>query len=300
MLKQLGKGGDFQEQIHKATTAIAEADAMLITAGAGMGVDSGLPDFRGNQGFWRAYPVIAKMGLAFAEMANPKWFERDARLAWGFYGHRLDLYRKTTPHKGFARLLQMGKEKTHGYFVLTSNVDGQFQTAGFDANCIEECHGSLHHLQCTQPCGDEIWHADDLDVPIDAEQLRAIGTLPSCRQCGSMARPNILMFNDGYWIENRTQAQEGRLWKWLEGLTVMTHRLVIVEIGAGHAVPTIRIRSEFYAKAHQATLIRINPDEPPIFKERHISLPMNGKTAIEAIWNIWRDEGRQHPAIEGV
>ena len=42
--------------ITQAARLIEKADGLLITAGAGMGVDSGLPDFRGNEGFWRAYP----------------------------------------------------------------------------------------------------------------------------------------------------------------------------------------------------------------------------------------------------
>ena len=46
-------------------------DALIITAGAGMGVDSGLPDFRGTEGFWKAYPVIKDLGYSFSEMANP-------------------------------------------------------------------------------------------------------------------------------------------------------------------------------------------------------------------------------------
>ena len=60
-------------QINKAREQIKNADAILITAGAGMGVDSGLPDFRGNEGFWRAYPVIKKLGHSFVDMANPEW-----------------------------------------------------------------------------------------------------------------------------------------------------------------------------------------------------------------------------------
>jgi NAD-dependent SIR2 family protein deacetylase len=46
------------DQVRKAAAAVQGEDALLVTAGAGMGVDSGLPDFRGTQGFWRAYPVI--------------------------------------------------------------------------------------------------------------------------------------------------------------------------------------------------------------------------------------------------
>jgi hypothetical protein len=49
-----------ENKVRRAAEVIKAADALLITAGAGMGVDSGLPDFRGAQGFWRAYPVIAK------------------------------------------------------------------------------------------------------------------------------------------------------------------------------------------------------------------------------------------------
>lgn len=116
--------------VEDATIALAakyihEADAILIGTGAGMGVDSGLPDFRGTEGFWKAYPPLAKLGLAFHEMANPEWFDRDPQLAWGFYGHRLGLYRNTVPHKGFEILREIVKFKSDNYFVFTSNVDGQ-------------------------------------------------------------------------------------------------------------------------------------------------------------------------------
>src|SRR5262249_50285934 len=77
--------------IAQAAREIASADALIIGAGAGMGVDSGLPDFRGDQGFWRAYPVYEKLGLSFSSMANPRWFRTDPEMAWGFYGHRLGL-----------------------------------------------------------------------------------------------------------------------------------------------------------------------------------------------------------------
>ena len=70
--------------IESARKAIAGTDALLITAGAGMSVDSGLPDFRGNEGFWEAYPPIARLGLSFSEMAKSRWFNEDPAFAWGF------------------------------------------------------------------------------------------------------------------------------------------------------------------------------------------------------------------------
>ena len=122
-----------------------------------MGVDSGLPDFRGDKGFWKAYPPLERLGVSFVDMANPGWFSRDPELAWGFYGHRLGLYRATTPHRGFGTLQRWAEKLEYGSFVFTSNVDGQFQQAGFDRERVIECHGSISHLQCTEPCSREIW-----------------------------------------------------------------------------------------------------------------------------------------------
>jgi NAD-dependent SIR2 family protein deacetylase len=65
------------QRLRKAEELLERADAILITAGAGMGVDSGLPDFRGSEGFWRAYPQVKELGLRFEDLANPEWFERD-------------------------------------------------------------------------------------------------------------------------------------------------------------------------------------------------------------------------------
>ena len=117
--------------IEQAAKLIASVDGLLITAGTGMGVDSGLPDFRGNDGFWEAYPALAASGINFTSIANPYAFRKAPRRAWGFYGHRLALYRKTVPHEGFEILKKMANRMPSGAFVVTSNVDGQFQKAGF-------------------------------------------------------------------------------------------------------------------------------------------------------------------------
>merc|ERR1719341_1543651 len=81
--------------------AVRKADSIVICAGAGMGVDSGLPDFRGTQGLWNAYPPLRERKLDLSAAANPRWFDIDPHFAWGFYGHRLNLYRSTHPHEGF-------------------------------------------------------------------------------------------------------------------------------------------------------------------------------------------------------
>ena len=141
------------EQIQCAVQAIREADGLLITAGAGMGVDSGLPDFRSSEGFWNAYPALGKLNIDFQHIACPQAFIEDPTLAWGFYGHRLNLYRRTAPHDGFRILREIAEKLPNGAFVATSNVDGQFQKAGFSEQRIYEVHGSIHRMRCMDDSG---------------------------------------------------------------------------------------------------------------------------------------------------
>lgn len=235
-----------------------------MTAGAGMGVDSGLPDFRGNEGFWKAYPPFAKLGLGFSSLANPRWFVDDPALAWGFYGHRLHLYRDTVPHAGFGWLRALGARLPGGVFAFTSNVDGQLQKAGFED--VVEAHGSIHHLQCVADCAAAIWDAAGVEVSVAPASMRASEPLPRCPRCGALARPNILMFGDGAWRSERTDAQEARLGAWLEREVIKQagRRLLVIELGAGVAVPTVRRFSEAVTRALGGTLIRINPREPEV------------------------------------
>ncbi len=241
----------------QAAEWISTADALLIGAGAGMGVDSGLPDFRGNQGFWQAYPKFKHLNLSFSDLANPVWFERDIHQAWGFYGHRYNLYQQTVPHAGFQILRQWAQQKAGNAFVYTSNVDGHFQKAGLDASQVYECHGSINHLQCSTPCCERIWTADLGAIAIDETELKAKEPLPYCPECGTIARPNILMFGDWHWISQRTDRQAQRFQQWLE--PNRHQRIAIVEIGAGEAVPTVRMACEHVARLSNAMLIRINP-----------------------------------------
>ena len=257
-----------------AADLIARADGLIIGAGAGMGVDSGLPDFRGNEGFWRAYPALGDARIAFEEIACPDAFRQAPERAWGFYGHRLNLYRRTIPHGGFDVLRRWGATLPRGAFVFTSNVDGQFQKAGFGAERVCEVHGSIHHLQCMQGCGQRIEEAFPWTPEVDDTACRLLSPLPHCPQCGELMRPNVLMFGDWGWLPQRTQAQRERLEHWLDSLS----RPVVVEIGAGSHVPTVR----WFSETLGVPLVRINPAEP----ERAVSgvsLPIGGREALMGI-----------------
>ena len=236
----------------RAAKLIANADGLLIMAGAGMGVDSGLPDFRGSAGFWKAYPALEQAGIEFTSIASPSAFVSSPKRAWGFYGHRLSLYRQTVPHDGFQILRDIAAHLPKGAFVVTSNVDGQFQKAGFDESQILEVHGSIHRLQCIDPCHEAVWSASAILPKTDETKCEWGGAkLPACPKCRGLARPNILMFNDWGWINTYTSI--GRAWfeQWIEQVDTF----VVLEIGAGTDLPTIRRIGRSLGAPH----VRINP-----------------------------------------
>lgn len=245
---------------------LKQADGLLITAGAGMGVDSGLPDFRGDQGFWKAYPPLKHLGKSFVDMATPELFHTNPKLAWGFYGLRLNAYRAVEPHQGF-HLLKKWSETLpnlkNGSFVFTSNVDGEFQKVGFDDDKVFECHGSIHWLQCLDNCTQDIWSAEKFEPVVDEEYCQLTNDFPTCPHCGGMARPNILMFSDWHWQSQMQDEKEQKLIAWLK----QVKNLAIVELGAGTAVPSVRNFSERlinHPVNESVSLLRVNLREPQV------------------------------------
>jgi len=244
-----------------------------------MGVDSGLPDFRGPEGFWRAYPPYRRLGLRFEELADPGHFDADPGLAWGgFYGHRLALYRTTTPHAGFGVLRRWAERVPTR--VFTSNVDGAFQSAGFDAATVTECHGAIGMLQCSRPCHDGTWAADGVVVDLDETTMRARAPLPSCPRCGAVARPNILMFGDSSWVPGPHAERMAAHRDWLRAQDAAS--MVVVELGAGTAVPTVRRHAEL-ASAASGALIRVNVREPGVRHGRGVGIAAGARATLIAL-----------------
>lgn len=265
--------------IARAAHLIRDADALIIAAGAGMGVDSGLPDFRGTTGFWQAYPALGRAGIQFEDIASPMAFERHPLRAWGFYGHRLALYRRTRPHAGFEILRKWASSKLNGAFVFSSNVDGQFQAAGFGEDRLVECHGSLNWLQCLKPCSDDIWPTARFEPHVDESACELLNEPPRCPHCGRLARPNVLMFDDRRWIPDRLKAQSERLDAWLSS----SSRPVVIEIGAGMVIPSVRNFSASMGRTHDAPLVRINPRETGVAPGLNVGLPFGGLAALVAL-----------------
>ncbi|EIM99271.1 silent information regulator protein Sir2 [Paraburkholderia hospita] len=244
--------------IQRAADWIRSADGIVIAAGAGMSVDSGLPDFRGTGGLWTSLLPAGMTERDVGSLTQGDCFVEKPVDAWQFYGRALQVCRQCTPHAGYAMLKRWAGRTRHGAFVFTSNVDGHFQAAGYDESRVLECHGTLNFMQCGRPCSDGIWASGSLMDDVDVDTLTS-PALPRCPQCGHLARPNFLLFDDSHWVETRTSAQWERLRIWLRAV----QRPVVIELGAGTAVPSVRM----FAESVRGPLIRINLDESEVMDD---------------------------------
>ncbi len=261
----------------QAAKLIHNAEHVVITAGAGMSVDSGMPDFRGEEGFYKAYPAFKYAKLSFYDVANPSLLFQNPTQYWWFYGHRFELYKQTKPHHGY-QIIKEWLDKKDG-FVFTSNVDGHFQKSGISPSRMVECHGSINLLQCSVNCSSELYRIERLPFSTQAEPFVIKGSLPRCRHCGEYARPNILMFSDTHWNAELTNLQTDRFYSWQYAIEKLGTRIVVVEIGAGQTIPTIKLQSEFMG----CPIIRINPNIGDAKVNDGISLPVG---ALEALTKI--------------
>lgn len=289
----------YQETLVLAANLIAEADALLIGAGAGASVESGLPDFRGDEGFWRMYPPAKKLGFCYEDVAGGPWFVEDPEMAWGFVVHCQRLFASREPHEGY-HILKRWSDARETSWVYTSNVDRYFYRAGFSPDHITEIHGFRDVLQCVKPCSRATWAQDLCDEKafrLDERSLKlATESIPRCPHCGALARPNALMFNDNKWIGDVTREQEERLTLWLNERLDMNHKVAVIEIGAGSTMPNVRFQCERYARAYGTPLIRINTAEPE-GPDETLGLPMPALAALRAINALLLQRERDGPLL---
>ncbi len=243
-----------------------ECDGIVILAGAGMGVDAGIPDFRGPDGLWN------QEKSRFMKYTDADIWQTEPLNAWNFYISRFLNYRDTPPHAGYTQLLSL-QDRGHDMFVVTSNVDGHFKRAGFDAERIYEIHGNLEWIQCSDFCC-----RDTLPMPKFTELLARDDDMPHCAKCGKPMRPMVMMFNDPWFYPKYTRLQAEKYLNWSMNKT----NLLGIELGAGTAVPSIRM----FGSERTSRLIRINPHEHTISRVQDISIPQGALDGISTLFKL--------------
>lgn len=266
-----------QNDLQTIKAWLTTSQAIVINTGAGMGVDSGLPDFRGDDGIWGK--VEGENQQSIFELSNPKSFEENPQMIWTLFAKRMKSYQATTPHQGFQILLQWIAKLNLDYFVLTSNIDSQFQKAGFAEDKIRELHGSLAYLQSTQPeLSKKIWK-NELEIDQLLQEIQN-GIFPICPVSKVMARPNVYMFRDFTYIDTRSKAQEQNFQAFLQ--KNQNKNLLVFEIGSGPHVQTIRVKTRMLKSDYNAKIVRINPKDYAI-KPPHIGIAEGALVALKEI-----------------
>lgn len=155
---------------------IETSDNIVFFGGAGVSTESGIPDFRSEDGLYRQqyqYPPETIISHSFYQR-NPEEFYR-------FYKSRM-IFRDAKPnaaHLALARLEQSRKLKS----VITQNIDGLHQAAG--SKEVRELHGSIHRNYCVR-CGKFY----GLDAVLEAEGV------PRCN-CGGIIKPDVVLYEEG-------------------------------------------------------------------------------------------------------
>jgi NAD-dependent SIR2 family protein deacetylase len=267
------------KNIKECKEYINHYDSLLIVAGAGLGIDSGLPDYRGPQGLWNTWHPARHLNMTYENLSTHELFLENPALAWGFHTFLTKIYYELDPHQGYFDLLNICKHKFNdNYFVLTSNVDSQFLKSGFDENKLYEVHGTKRLWQCTNKNCNKMhypWLMNIDDLPrVDDKTLTAMKPFPKCKYCDSMARPNVSFFGDYFFNEKICKKQSLKLFDWLE--KNKGRKLLIMELGCGVSKHSVRfmlkdnqysmmsnewkLPKSFLAN-HNTKLIRINPDD---------------------------------------
>lgn len=259
--------------LEKINDWLRTSDALVITSGAGMSADSGISTYRGEDGTWGRLEKEFNKGVT--EIMTPQFIQEHPVFMWKRFSKGQARGRQIKPHRGYQILLHWIQRFQLDYFTVTSNVDGLFRKAGFEENNIYEVHGAGGFLQCTVPCWDQVWQSD-YAVYHFVKELKE-DNLPLCPNCGSLVRPNVLIFKDRTFVPTRIRAQRQRFEQFLS--KYQEKSILVIEIGSGPTIKTIRNITRKLLRDYQVRAIRINPYEPEI-EPPHISIAQGALDAL--------------------
>jgi len=215
-----------ETQIKKAAVDILNSQKTISLTGAGISVESGIPDFRSQGGLWSKYDP--------EEYAHINAFRENPEKVWLMLREMMELILGAHPnpaHIALAELEHMGCLKS----IITQNVDGLHQRAG--SKDVIEFHGSNQRLVCLE-CGNRC----------EAASFSLDNTPLKCPKCGSILKPDVVFFGEPIPWEAQTRAFE----------EATTCDLLLV-IGTSAVVyPAAGIPS--VAKRNGAKVIEINMD----------------------------------------
>ena len=238
---------DFSVEIERLKSETENADCIVIGAGAGLSTAAGFT-YSGERFEKYFSDFIEKYG--FKDMYTGGFYPFDSlEEHWAYWSRYIYINRYMNIENGtYKHLWELVKGKD--YFVLTTNVDHQFQKAGFDKERIFYTQGDYGLFQCSKPCRRETWDNKDMIIAmLDSQENMKIPTelVPKCPHCGRPVTMNLRA--DNKFVEDKGWHRAAdRYEKFLKDHK--GQHILFLELGVGMNTPGI-IKFPFWRMTYQ-------------------------------------------------
>ncbi|NLF68961.1 MAG: NAD-dependent protein deacylase [Candidatus Anammoximicrobium sp.] len=248
-------------KIDRVVDLLDDCRSLLFVTGAGISADSGLPTYRGIGGLYDADRT--EEGFAIEEVLSGPMIRRAPELTWKYLIQIARAARGARHNRGHEVIAQLERHFER-VWTLTQNVDGYHRAAG--SQRLIEIHGDLHDVYCVN-CS---WrqHVTDYD---------AIEFPPRCPQCGSIVRPDVVLFGE-YLPPDKVQQLRAECRRGFDA---------VFSVGTTSVFPYI-VEPVWQAHQQGRPTIEINPGETAISDWVDVKLAMRAAPALDAIWTRYR------------
>jgi NAD-dependent deacetylase len=175
---------------------LAHKSHITVLTGAGISAESGIPTFRGPEGYW----TVGSQAYHPQEMATLAMFRRSPDDVWQWYLHRATVCHKALPNPGHRAIVAMEDLLGDRFTLITQNVDGLHLRAGSQSQRTFQIHGNVFQVRCAAACNPDLRPLPmdligrEKERPLtDTERARL-----TCRSCGERLRPHVLWFDETY------------------------------------------------------------------------------------------------------
>jgi len=238
-----------EQALESLAAALRErAGVRVFLTGAGVSAESGVPTFRGADGYW----VVGSRNYHAQELATNQAFRRMPAAVWGWYLHRLRVCRAASPNAAHHAIASLASALQEGFQLITQNVDGLHARAHTPAERTYEIHGNISQMRCSRDCEGLVPVPDEvLHEAVAADEL-ALASRLRC-SCGAWMRPHVLWFDEFY---------DEPLFRFESSLAAVERAALLVVIGTTGATNLPRLIGERAAQ-RGVPMVVINPERNP-------------------------------------
>ena len=239
------------EDTQRLSDLINEANCILVLTGAGISKESGIPTFRGKDGWYKQYSP--------EELATPSAFRKNPRLVWEWYNLRRKIILSAKPNIAHLKIAEIEKHKSC-FLLVTQNVDSLHKKAG--SQKVIELHGNIFRTRCTV-CGR--LYTEDYKIFKESELP------PRCPHCGGLLRPDVVWFGE---MLNQKDIEES--------FSFAQKADLILVVGTSGVVYPAALLPQI-VKSRGGLVIEINPEETPITSISYLSIRQPATLALSKL-----------------